>query len=124
VFDNKEQFSHVGQKIPLGMSFKTHPLFDHYVDGDEYVEVFFEEKGISIQPSNDSEIFYQEKHDKYREPSIDIHEAISCHHLAYVIRAEKGEVDQQIASAFHSLVLATNIHPDVSNYKAEQDFGY
>jgi hypothetical protein len=79
LFDNKEQFSHVGQKITFGMSFKTPPLFDHYGDSDEDVEVFFEEKCISIQPSNESEIFYQEKHDKDKEPSIDIHEAISCH---------------------------------------------
>jgi hypothetical protein len=48
VFNNEEQFSHVGQKIPLGMSFEAPPLFDHYGDNDEDVEVFFEEKGISI----------------------------------------------------------------------------
>jgi hypothetical protein len=60
VFDNDEHFSHVGQKIPLGMTFKTRPLFDHYGDDDEYVEVFIEEKGINLQPSYEGEIFYQD----------------------------------------------------------------
>jgi hypothetical protein len=41
VFNNEEQFSHVGQKISLDMSFETPPLFDHYGDNDEDVEVFF-----------------------------------------------------------------------------------
>jgi hypothetical protein len=86
--------------------------------------VFFEEKGISIQPSNENESFYQEQHDKEKEPSIDIHEEISCHQLADVIREDKGEVDQQPASAFHSPVLATDIQPDVSSCKAEQAFCY
>jgi hypothetical protein len=64
VFNNEEQFSHVGQKIPLGMSFEAPPLFDHYGDSDEDVEVFFvlEAKRISNQPSNESERFYQEQH--------------------------------------------------------------
>jgi hypothetical protein len=94
VFSNEEQFSLVGQKLPLGMSFKAPPLFDHYGDNDEDVEVFFEEKSISIQPSDENESFYQEQHVKEKEPSIDIHEEISCHQLADVIRADKGEVDQ------------------------------
>jgi hypothetical protein len=60
VFNNEEQFSHGGKKIPLGMSFKT-PLFDHYGDNDEDDEVFFvlEAKRISGQPSDENEIFYQ-----------------------------------------------------------------
>jgi hypothetical protein len=124
VFDNREHFFLVGQKIPLGMSFKTPPLFDHYGDSDEDVEMFFEEKGISIQPSNESEIFYQEKHDKDKDPSIDIHEAISCHQLEDVIRSDKGEVHQQPASAFQSPVLSTKIHPDVSSCKIKQAFYY
>jgi hypothetical protein len=95
------------------------PTFDPYDDdeililgwilignpSDEDAEVFSEEKGISLQPSNESEIFYQEQHDKDKEPSIDIHE---------VIREDKGEVDQQSASTFHSHVLATDIQPEVS----------
>jgi hypothetical protein len=108
--------------IPLGMSFKTPPLFDHYGDNDEDVEVFIEEKGINIQPSNEGEIFYQEQHDQDKEPSIDIHEAISCQQLANFIKANKGEVDQQPASAFLSLVIATDIQPDVSSCKAEHGF--
>jgi hypothetical protein len=124
VFNNKKQFSHVGQKIPLSMSFNTPPLLDHYGDSDEDVEMFFEEKGISIQHSNESEIFYQEKHDKDKESYIDIHEAIYCHQLADVIGADKGEVDQQPASAFHSPMLAIDIQPDVSSCKVEQDFCY
>jgi hypothetical protein len=94
VFSNEEEFSLVGHKLPLGMSFEAPPLFDHYGDSDEEAKVFFEEKGISIQPSNESERFYQEKHDKDKDPSIDIHEAISCHQLVDVIGADKGEVDQ------------------------------
>jgi hypothetical protein len=86
--------------------------------------VFFEEKGISIHPSNESEIFYQEQHDKDKEPSIDIHEAISFHQLTDVIGEDQGEVDQQPTSTFHSLVLATDIQPYVSNCKAEQAFCY
>jgi hypothetical protein len=77
VFSNEEQFSHVGHKIPLGSSFEAPPLFDHYGDSDEYDEVFVEEKGISIQPSNENEIFYQEQHVKEKQPSIYIHEEIS-----------------------------------------------
>jgi hypothetical protein len=61
------------------MSFKTRPLFDHYGDSDEYAEAFIEKKGISIHPSDESEIFYQERHGKDKETSIDIHEAISFH---------------------------------------------
>jgi hypothetical protein len=110
--------------IPLGMSFKTPPLFDHYGDGDKDVEVFIEEKGINIQPSNEGEIFYQEKHDQDKEPSIDIHEVISCQQLADVIKANKGEVDKQPTLAFLSHVLATNIQPDVISCKAKQVFFY
>jgi hypothetical protein len=119
VFSNDEQFSHVGQKIPLDMSFKTPPLFDHYGDNAEDAEVFFEEKGIIIQPSNESEIFYQEQHVKEKKPSIDIHEEISFNQLAYVIKVDQGEVDQQPASTFHSSVLATYIQSEVSNCKIE-----
>jgi hypothetical protein len=94
VFSNEDYFCLVEQKLPLGTSFEAPPLFDHYGDNDEDVEVFFEEKGISIQPSNESESFYQEQHDKDKDPSIDIHEANSCHQIADVIGEEKGEVDQ------------------------------
>jgi hypothetical protein len=94
VFSNEEKFSLFGKKLPLGMSFEAPPLFDHYGDSDEDAEVFFEEKGILIQRSNESEIFYQEQHDKDKEPSIDIHDTISCHQLEDVIGADKGEVDQ------------------------------
>ena len=41
MFNNEKQFSHVGKKIHLGMSFETPPLFDHYGDSDDNVEVFF-----------------------------------------------------------------------------------
>jgi hypothetical protein len=57
VFGNEEHFSHVGKKILLGMSFNTPPLFDHYGDSDEDVEVCFEEKGIRIHPLYESESF-------------------------------------------------------------------
>jgi hypothetical protein len=60
--------------------------------------------------------FYQEKHDKDKEPSMDIQKVIEA--------ADKGEVDQQPATTFHSPVLATHIQPEVSNCKAEQDFCY
>jgi hypothetical protein len=126
VFNNEEHFSHVGQKIPLGMSFKAPPFFDHYGDSVEDVEVFFvlEEKSISSHPSYENEIFYQEHHVKEKQPSIDIYEDISCHHLTNVIREGKRKVDKQPASTFHSPVLATNIQPCVSSCKAEQDFCY
>jgi hypothetical protein len=73
------------------MSFKTPPLFDHYGDSDEDVEVFFvlEEKIISIQPSDENENFYQEQHVKEKHPFIDIHEEISCNQLADVFREDK-----------------------------------
>ena len=108
------------------MSFKTPPLFDHYGDSDEDVEVFFvlEAKIIINHPSNENESFYQEKHDKEKDTFIDIHEDISCHQLADVIRENQGEVDQQHASAFHSPVLATDIQPDVRSYKIEQYLCY
>jgi hypothetical protein len=126
VFNNEEQFSHVGQKIPLGMSFETPPLFDHYGDSDEDVEVFFvlEEKSISSQPSNENERFYQEQHVKEKHPFIDIHEEIPCHQLADVIREDKREVDQQPASSIHSPVLATDIQPYVNNCEVEKVFFY
>jgi hypothetical protein len=126
VFNNEEQFSHVGQKIPLGMSFKTPPLFDHYGDSDEDAEVFFvlEEKIISDQPSNENEIFFQEKHVKEKQPSFYIHEDISCHQLEDVIREGKREMDQQPTLAFHSPVLAIDVQPYVNNYKAEKAFCY
>jgi hypothetical protein len=108
------------------MSFKAPPLFDHYGDSDEDAEVFFvlEEKSISSQLSNESEIFYQEKHDRKKDPSIDMHEKISCHQLEDVIREGKGEVDQQPASSFHSPIFSIDIKPDVSSCKAEQAFCY
>jgi hypothetical protein len=125
VFNNEEHFCHVGQKIPLGMSFKTPPLFDNYGDSDDDARVFFvvEAKSISGQPFNESERFYQEKHDREKEPSIDIHE-FSCHQLADVIKEDKREVDQQPSSTIHSHVLATNIQPCVSSCKVEQGFCY
>jgi hypothetical protein len=91
VFNNEEHVSHVGQKRPLGMSFEAPPLFDHYGDNDGDAEVFFvlEAKSISNQPSNESESFYQEKHDREKEPSTDIHEETSCFQLADVIQAYK-----------------------------------
>jgi hypothetical protein len=74
--------------------------------------------------SDENEIFYQEQHVKEKEPSIDIHEEISFHQLADVIREGKREVDQQPASTFHSPVLATDIQPYVSSCKEEQVFCY
>jgi len=96
VFNIEEHFSHVGKKIPRGISFEALHLFDHYGDSDEYDEVFFlsEEKIISSQTSNEIEIFYQEKNDRDNEPSIDIHEEISFYQLVDVIRKGKREVDQ------------------------------
>jgi hypothetical protein len=96
VFNNEEKSSYIGQMIPLCMSFEAPHLFDHYGDSDEDVEVFFvlEEKIISSQPSNETEFFYQEHHDREKEPSIDIHEDISCHNLEDVIRKGKRELDQ------------------------------
>jgi hypothetical protein len=66
VFNNEEQFSHVGQKVSLDMSFKTPPLFDHYGDNDEDTEVFFvlEEKIIRNRPSDESKNYYPKKHVK------------------------------------------------------------
>jgi hypothetical protein len=49
-----------------------------------------EEKIIRSQLSNESERFYQEQHDREKEPCIDIHEKISCHQLIDVIREDKG----------------------------------
>jgi hypothetical protein len=55
MFSSEEQFSLVGQKIPLCMSFEAPPLFDHYGDSDEHAEVFFvsEAESTSNQPSNE-----------------------------------------------------------------------
>jgi hypothetical protein len=50
VFNNEEQFSQVGKNVPFGSALEDPPSFDHYGDSDEDVEVFFEEKGISVQP--------------------------------------------------------------------------
>jgi hypothetical protein len=115
-----EQFSYDGQKIPLGMSFKTPPLFDHYGESDEDVEVFFvlEAKSISGQPSNENESFCQEQHVKEKQPSFYIHEDISCHQLVDVIKKGKREMDQRPASVFHSPVLATDIQRYVNSCKA------
>jgi hypothetical protein len=124
VFSSEEQFSLVGQKLPLGNSFEVPPSFDHYGDNDEDVEAFFEAKSISSQPFDENESFCQEKHVKEKDPSIDIHDDISCHQLTYVIRVDQGEVDQQPALAFHSLVLATDIQLDVSSCKTEHAFYY
>ena len=44
---------------------------------------------------------------------MDIQEETPCSQLADVIGADKGEVDQQPASTFHSFVLVVDIHPDV-----------
>jgi hypothetical protein len=120
----KRIFHLVGKKLPLGMSFEAPPLFDHYGDSDEDVEVFVKEKRINIQPYYESERFHQEQHDKEKDPSIDIHEEISCRQLADVIREGKREFDQQPASIFHSLVLDTDIQPCVSSCKADQVFFY
>jgi hypothetical protein len=97
VFNNEEQFSHVRQKMPFGMSFKVPPLFDHYGDSDEDVEMFFVlgAESIGSQPSYKSESFYQEQHDKEKDPSIDIHEEIYFHQLEDVIGADQGEVGHQ-----------------------------
>ena len=102
------------------MSFKTPPLFDHYGDSDENVEMFFvlEAKIISSQPSDENEIFYQEQHDKEKEPFIDIHEEISCNQLADVFREDKRKVYQHCASVIHSHVLAMDIQPYLSSCKA------
>jgi hypothetical protein len=121
IFNNEEQFSHVGKKISLDMSFETPPLFDHYGDNDEYAEVFFvlEEKITNNQPSDESENFYQEQHDKEQHPFIDIHEDIYCNQLPDVLREDKRKVDQQHASSIHSPVLETYIQPYVSSCKSE-----
>jgi hypothetical protein len=126
VFNNEEQFSHVGQKISLDMSFKTPPLFDHYGDSEEDVEVFFflEAKIISSHPSDENENFYQEQHVKEKHPFIDIHEEISYNQLADVFREDKRNVDQQPTSVIHSHVLATDIQPYVSSFKEKQVFCY
>jgi hypothetical protein len=60
VFNNEEQFSHVGKKIYLDISFETPPVFDRYGDSDKDAEVFFflEEKINSSQPSDENENFY------------------------------------------------------------------
>jgi len=90
------------------------------------IEIVFvlEEKRISSQPSDENEIFYQEHHDREKQLSIDIYEDISCHHLTDVIKQGKIKLDQHPASAFHSLVLATNIQPCVRNCKEKKDFCY
>jgi hypothetical protein len=111
VFSNEEQFCLVGQKLPLGMSFKD-PLYLIIMETMmKMLRCFFEAKSISIQPSDENQRFCQEQHVKEKQPSINIHEDISCHQLADVIRADQGEVDQHPASAFHSPVLSTDIQP-------------
>jgi hypothetical protein len=59
------------------------------------------------------------QHNKEEEPSIDIHEEISCHQLADVIRVDKGEADQQLTLSLHSPVLTRDIQPYVSSCEAE-----
>jgi hypothetical protein len=88
------------------------------------VDVFFKEKGISMQPYYENEIFCQGKHVKEKDPSIDIHEEIYFHMLVDVIGADQGEVDQHLESSFHLLVLSTDIQPDVSSCKTKKALCY
>jgi hypothetical protein len=58
--------------------------------------VFFvlEEKSISSHPSDENKILCQEYHVKEKQPSIDIHEEIYFHKLAYDVKEGIREVDQ------------------------------
>jgi hypothetical protein len=91
--------------------YEGHPIFYEYSSDDEKQDY----------PTFDH---YEDtkKHDKEEEPSIDKHEDISCHQLAYVIREDKGEVDQQPASTFHPPALARDIHPCVRSCGARVGF--
>jgi hypothetical protein len=97
--------------------------FDHRYEGNP---IFYE------YSSDDEQQYYPtfdhydntKQHDKKEEPSIDIHEEISCHQLADVIREDKGEVDHQPTSSLHSLVLTRDIQPYVSSYEVEHAFYY
>jgi hypothetical protein len=62
------------------------------------------------------------KQDKEKEPTIVIHEDISCHQLADVIRVDQGEVDQWPASNFHSSMLATDFRPYGSSCEIEKTY--
>jgi hypothetical protein len=111
-------------------------IFNSYIlDGIIVLEVDhrYEGKPIFYEYSSDDEQqayptfdHYEDtkQHDKEEEPSIDIHEEISCHQLADVIREDKGEVDQQPTSSLHSPVLTRDIQPYVSSCEAEQAFCY
>jgi hypothetical protein len=66
------------------------PTFDEYS----------KEEIIGCQYLYEDKSFYQEKHDRGKEPSMDIHKEISCPQLADVIEPDKGEEDQQLASTF------------------------
>jgi hypothetical protein len=61
---------------------------------------------------------------KEKHPFIDIHEEISCNHLADVFKEDKRKVDQQPTSTIQSPVLATYIQPYVSNCKEKKVFCY
>jgi hypothetical protein len=91
---------------------------DHRYEGQP---IFYEYSSDDEQQAYPTFDHYEDtkQHDKEEEPSIDIHEEISCHQLADVIKADKEEVDQQPTSTLHSPVLTRDIQPYVSSCEAE-----
>jgi hypothetical protein len=57
-------------------------------------EEYSEEESIGCQSSYESEISYQEQHDREKDPSMDTHEETSCSQLADVFRADKGKMEE------------------------------
>jgi hypothetical protein len=57
-------------------------------------EEYSEPESIGCQYSYESEISYQEQHDREKDPSMDRHEEPSFSQLADVIGADKGEMEE------------------------------
>jgi hypothetical protein len=84
----------------------------------------FSKENHWVETSHPGPIEDIEDHVREKHPFIDIHEESSCLQLDDIIREDKEEVDKQPASTFHSPMLATDIHPDVSSYKIEHVLCY
>ena len=108
-------------------------------------EEYSEAESIGCQSSYESESSYQEQHDREKEPSMDIHEETSCSHLADVIRADKGEMEElkvqfifcleptneqvspgisRPASVLYPPVHSENIKRQVSNHEEQEVISY
>ena len=79
-YDNYESDSDVDMK-----DFKDHTIepFPLYIKEEHCVEI------NHLGPTKDTK-----QHDREKEPSMDIHEETSCSQLAYVIGADKGEMEE------------------------------